>query len=210
MLIALFCYRDIRNEKPLLLIPVYSALFFSSNVIDASGLITSLEYRKFFYGLVTFFEYALFSLFFYQTLGSARARRIILLFSALFLAFLSVHISMVRMERIDSIPIGVETLLILFYACYFLFEQLNDQTVLFVYSKYQFWVTIGCMLYLSGSFFVYIFANQIPRTELLKYWFVIDIFLVVKNLCFTLALMLFINQRRKPPVSPFSTFKASY
>lgn len=193
----------------MLLIPVYSALFFISNVIDVSGVITSLPYRKFFYGLITFFEYALFSLFFFRTLNSLQIRRTIVILSVIFLAFLLVHINMARMERIDSVPIGVETVLILFYACCFLFEQLNDQRILFVYSRYQFWVAIGCMLYLSGSFFVYIFANQIPRSDLLRFWSVIDVCLVVKNLCFTLALLLFINQQRKPPVSPYRPLKAS-
>jgi hypothetical protein len=79
---------------------------------------------------------------------------------------------------------------------------------LFIYSKYQFWVLVGFMLYLSGSFFIYIFANQLPYKEVLKYWFIIDIFLIIKNVFFITALMIFITQQKKKTPLLTSTLNA--
>lgn len=198
-----------KYERPLLLILTYSLLFFSCNIIDVSGFIDTSQSRKVFYGLITLFEYSLFSLFLFLSIKNLKVRRYIFILSVLFLVFLPIHISTASMKRIDSIPIGIETLLILLYASFYLFEQMNDPKVLFIYSKYQFWVIIGFMLYLSGSFFMYIFANQIPHEKILEYWFIIDIFLMVKNLCFSMALILFVQQQKGKTPPSYPTLKAT-
>ena len=85
---------------------------------------------------------------------------------------------------------------------------MNNPKVLFIYNQYQFWIIVGLMLYLSGSFFIYIFANQIPRTEVAKYWFIVDIFLIIKNIFFTIGILAFISQQKKKTPPLFPTLKA--
>jgi ABC-type Fe3+-siderophore transport system permease subunit len=193
-----------------MLISIYSALFFISNLTDALGFITTPVERKFYYGFVTLFEYSLFFLFLFFSIKNKKAKKAILISSAVYITFLIAYTLIVKIRRINSVPIGIETLLILIYSFYYLFEQMNDPKTLFIYSRYQFWVLVGFMLYLSGSFFIYIFTNQLPQPEVLKYWFIIDIFLILKNVFFITALLTFIIQQKKKTPPNSYTLKAIY
>lgn len=189
---------------------LYGILFLTCNVIDLSGALPISPIRKFFYGFITLFEFILFAAFLYHSISNSKAKKVIKYLSAAFTAFLIVYTALVNIKRINSVPIGIETLLILIFSFYYLFEQMNNPKTLFIYSKYQFWVLVGFMLYLSGSFFIYIFANLLPYKEVIKYWFVIDIFLIIKNVFFTTALLIFINQQKKKTPQAFSTLKAIF
>jgi hypothetical protein len=197
-----------KSETALTMIPIYSLLYFVSNAIDLTH--SMKGFRHLFYGFVTFFEFVLFSYFIYLNLTKKRNKRLIIIFSLLFLAFLVVYTFTFPLVRIDSIPIGFETIFVLLFSFFYLFEQMNNPKVLFIYNQYQFWVIVGFMLYLSGSFFIYLFTNQLPQDEVVKYWFIIDIFLVVKNLFFSIAILVFANQQKKKIPQTFPTLKAIY
>jgi hypothetical protein len=98
---------------------------------------------------------------------------------------------------LDSIPIGIETILIFVFAFFYFFEQMNDTTDLFIYNKPSFWAVLGILLYLSGSFFIYIFANQITIKELGKYWIITNIASILKNILFAIAIYIQANQSQK-------------
>jgi hypothetical protein len=87
----------------------------------------------------------------------------------------------------DSIPIGIEALLIIFFSFYYIYEKINDLESSFIYNIYSFWVALGFMVYLSGSFFIYLFAAQ--TKEVIKYWFITDILLVIKDIFFAIAII---------------------
>jgi heme/copper-type cytochrome/quinol oxidase subunit 2 len=53
------------------------------------------------------------------------------------------------------------------------------------------------MIYLSGSFFIYLFANQIPLKDLPQYWMFTDIFYILKNVLFLIAILVFALQKPK-------------
>lgn len=193
---SLVFYKEIKSEKALSLIPFYSLLFLTCNIFNLSGLV-SADNNNFFYGFITLHEYVLFSYFLFLSNNNKNARRLIIYFSMAFVVFLFIYIPTAEFKRIDSIPIGMETLLILTYSFYYLFVQMNNSRVLFIYNQYQFWIVVGMMLYLSGSFFLYIFANLLPTEQVRKYWFIIDIFLIIKNIAFTIAILVFALQPRK-------------
>ena len=98
---------------------------------------------------------------------------------------------------LDSIPIGIETILIFVFTFFYFYEQLNDTTSLFIYSKPSFWAVLGILLYLAGSFFIYIFANQISVKELGKYWIITNISSILKNIFFAIAIYIQANQPAK-------------
>jgi hypothetical protein len=70
---------------------------------------------------------------------------------------------------------------------------MKDTENLFIYSRFSFWIILGMMIYLAGSFFIYIFATQFYLDEktLAKYWIFTNIFSILKNIFFTIAI--FIN-----------------
>ena len=146
------------------------------------------------------FEYSLFASFIYINIKDRSFKKVIRYLSFCFIAFIIAYTIFAPFVRIDSIPIGLETILILIFSFYFLFEEMKDPTVLFLYRKYQFWIIIGFMLYLAGSLFIYLFANQLPQNLIERYWFIIDIFLLLKNIFFTTAILTFIqNHNEKTP-----------
>ncbi|MDQ6609800.1 MAG: hypothetical protein M3Y85_08270 [Bacteroidota bacterium] len=88
----------------------------------------------------------------------------------------------------DSIQIGIETIIILSASFFYLYEQMNNTTTLFIYTKPAFWILLGIVLYLSGSFFVYIFANYLTPKELREYWIITNFFSILKNVFFCIAI----------------------
>lgn len=117
----------------------------------------------------------------------------------LFTLFISVYFFSVEFDYIDSVPIGVETILVITFSIVFLYEQVNKPTIQFIYNKYEFWVIVGFLIYLAGSFFIYIYANQIPSEEIEKVWFVTYIFNIIKNILFSIAVLVHVKERKNPP-----------
>ncbi|MDQ3277122.1 MAG: hypothetical protein M3Q06_02275, partial [Bacteroidota bacterium] len=102
---------------------------------------------------------------------------------------------------IDSIQIGVETIIILIFSYYYLYERMNDTTTLYVYSTFSFWIVIGMVLYLAGSFFIYIFADSLPKADVDKYWIVTNVLSILKNIFFAIAIIVNSKPQKKFPLS---------
>ena len=105
--------------------------------------------------------------------------------------------------KLDSFPIGVESILVLVYSSYFFYEQINNPKQLFIYNEYSFWIATGIMIYLSGTFFIYIFANQIPKNEVALYWSFTYIFLAIMNILFSVGILILgLNPKKKHHTKP--------
>jgi hypothetical protein len=99
--------------------------------------------------------------------------------------------------KIDSLTIGIETIIILIFSAYFLYERMNDPSTIFIYNDYRFWIVLGFMIYLAGSFFIYLFADKIPHAQLQQYWLFTDIFSAIKNVLFSIGILMFAQQQPK-------------
>lgn len=177
-------------------------LVFSYSVYDLLtnvGLLylTHRPSRVFLYSSYTFFEYSLFTWVLYVLLRNLVFKRIIVFVSICFTIFIILYNLNGKVRRIDSIPIGIETILILIFSFYYLYEQMKDTEILFIYSRYSFWVVLAMMLYLAGSFFIYIYASQLDPKEVGKYWIFTNIFSILKNIFFTIAIVLNANEKAK-------------
>jgi len=117
--------------------------------------------------------------------------------SVLFLLFMVSYTYYFESRSVDSIPIGVETILILVYSFYYFFEEMNNLDNLFIYSKPEFWIVTGMIIYLAGSFFIYVFANQVDRKTLAQYWFLTNAFYVLQMLLFTTGLIIYTRKQLK-------------
>jgi hypothetical protein len=59
------------------------------------------------------------------------------------------------------------------------------------------------MIYLSGTFFIYIFANQIPENEVNLYWSFTYIFLAIMNILFSVGILIVgLNPKKKHHTKP--------
>jgi hypothetical protein len=88
----------------------------------------------------------------------------------------------------------------LIYSAYFLYELLNNQHHLFINEDYRFWMVLAIMIYLSGSFFIYLLANQIPNAQLKRYWMFTDVFYTLKNLFFLIGIIVLLTRPKKKEI----------
>jgi hypothetical protein len=102
-----------------------------------------------------------------------------------------------------SIPIGIETIIILVFSYYYLYERTDDTSTLYIYSTFGFWVVIGMVIYLSCSFFVYLFIGSIPENEKQFYWDITNVFGIIKNVLFTVAIIINSKPPKRIPPSDF-------
>lgn len=189
-----------RSQKLLWIIIIYCLYTYLTDL----GLLylTNRPSRVFLYSSFTFFEFAFFSTALYFIIKNSGFKKIILITSIIFAIFLIFYNLSANVVGIDSIPIGVEGILILIFSFYYLYEQMKDTEILFIYSNYTFWIVIGMMLYLAGSFFIYIYASQLPDDQVAHYWVFTNIFSIIKNIFFTIAIIINSKQPvKKRPVN---------
>lgn len=139
------------------------------------------------WSVFTFAEYLIFTYILWLKIKKKIFRKIILWLSFLFIIFATVFNIATNFAKIDSIPIGIETILIFIYSFYYLYEQMNDTSNLFIYNKYEFWIIIGFLIYLAGSFFIFIAASKMENEILRNYWYLTNGFYVIMNLMFIIA-----------------------
>jgi hypothetical protein len=60
-----------------------------------------------------------------------------------------------------------------------------------IYDHYFFWVSIGLFIYLGGSFFIYIYANDMTNEELIRFWDFTFIVEIIKNLFYGFAIFIY-------------------
>ena len=144
----------------------------------------------------TIAEYVLFIWFLYINIKNIKLKKIIILVSILYLLFSIFYSLTVKIKTIDTIPIGLETIVILTFSFYFLYERMNEPTTDLIYNDYRFWIVLGMIIYLAGSFFIYIFSDQVDRELFNKYLSITLIFYALKNILF--ALGIWIHAKREP------------
>jgi hypothetical protein len=129
-------------------------------------------------------------------LKSKKAKLVVAIASLIYIIFYIIYSLLYEVSILTvSIPIGVEAILILIFSFYYLYEQMNDTSTLFIYTKPAFWIILGMVLYLAGSFFVYIFSNYLNKDVREKYWVITNVLSILKNIFFCIA----IHINAKPP-----------
>ena len=201
VLIFLILSKYLLRDTTLLLLAIYTFTDLLLNYYTRN--INKMLYQ-YVWSTFTFVEYIVFAFFLWSNIKSKSFKKIIFLLSALFITFTTFYNIQTGFKNIDSIPIGVETILILVFAFYYLYEQLNDTSTLFIYSRYQFWVVIGILIYLAGSFFIFIFSSKWTSVDIFaKYWYITNGFYAFMNFMFIVAFFMKIKKIKKKPVKQF-------
>lgn len=127
--------------------------------------------------------------------------RAVVLISVPLLIFQVFYLLYAQSKLLDSVPIGVYTLFVLGYIFYYFYRVLMSQVSVPLYKQYTFWIAIGILTYLSGTFFFNILINHMPKSQIRPYWFITYIFDIIKNLLFVVAVVIFTrsqNGNNKP------------
>lgn len=154
------------------------------------------SYSSYLFSIFTLVEYLAFSLFLLFHSDNKRLKQFLLAVFLLFSIFIGVYFLIVPFDFLDSVPVGVETILVIGFSVFFLYEQVNKSNVL-LYNTSAFWIITGFLIYLAGSFFIYLYANQVPIEELKKFWFITFIFTSIKNIFISIGFWL---QAKKPDI----------
>jgi hypothetical protein len=186
-----------KTQIVLNILAVYLAYEFLTDQI-AAQFYTSSKIIFFLYSLFTIIELALFVFCFYNLIKNRDVKKTIPIVAIVFTVFAIIYFLTTRKKVIDTIPIGIETLIIICYSCYYLYEQVSDLTTTnFIYDRYQFWIVSGMLMYLAGSSFIYIFANQVDQATRTEYWIFINAFITIKKLMFAIGLFVFLKRQKK-------------
>jgi hypothetical protein len=142
--------------------------------------------------LFTPFEYLVFTTIFFLS-ASKKRRKLLIGLSVAFIAFL-ISLLIIKPAKIesnlilDTIPVGIETILIFIYIFSFLYEQSRMDDSESIFKNYLFWISIGLLLYLGGSFFFNILVTEMSLAEFDNYYHYTYIAELVKNILFLVAL----------------------
>ncbi|MEO7393288.1 MAG: hypothetical protein ABIU11_00015, partial [Chitinophagaceae bacterium] len=148
------------------------------------------EYRKLEQALYTTLEYSFFAFIFWSNIKQHKVRKIILLFSILFYVFQTIHFFSSELQRIDSVPVGIETILILIYIFIYFHQYFNENRTTFIYNDAGFWIVVGILLYLGCNLFFTILANQLSK----EYWYLTYIPEIIKNILFAISIIIYKNK----------------
>jgi len=155
------------------------------------------ETRQYAQSTYTFLEYAFFSYIFWYNLRSKAFKNLILILSILFIVFQIAFVTSTTHRRLDSIPVGIETILVFIYIFYFFYEFSKYIKDTFIYNHYPFWIAVGVMIYLGGSFFFYILINTLNQDEVDKFGTMTYVAEIIKNILFAFSIYLY----KKYPVN---------
>ena len=109
------------------------------------------------YRLFTIIEFFLLSIYLFKELISSNYRTFIKISSIIFSLFVVFDIATGTLNEFDSIPTGVESILILSSSVLLLYERIikNED-----YNVSSIWISIGLVLFFSGTFFLFILSES--------------------------------------------------
>lgn len=109
--------------------------------------------------------------------------------SILFLVFLIVYNLVTKPQGMDSIPIGIETILIISYSFFYFQQFLKSSVTKNVYEFPSFWLVVGLLIYLGCNFFFNILANHVTQDQIDSYWHFTYIPEIIKNIIFSMVIL---------------------
>jgi hypothetical protein len=105
------------------------------------------------------------------------------------------------MARLDSVPIGIESILLMTYIVFYFFNEFKTITTENVYDRPTFWLAIGVFIYIGVTFFFNILANSLIKEDFSKYYYYSYFGDIFKNLFFAIGIIFFsktgTNERKK-------------
>jgi len=197
VVVSLVCFNKANPKHILLIIGVYGITFFFLNAYFEE--LVAILHRSLYYFIYTLTEYATFASLLFINIKSKRAKLFGVGISILFTIFLYLIDFVVRFRSFDSIAIATETLILLVFAIYFFYEQFKDASSLYIYNHYCFWLTIGILIYLCGSLFIFLYADQITPQQKSQFWFFTYVVEIIKNLLFAVAIILYSRRSNFKP-----------
>lgn len=113
-----------------------------------------------------------------------------------FTLFLILFYTLSHIKRLDSIPIGIESIFLMILIIYYFYSQLRNVSTQNIYDTYSFWIVIGILIYIGFTFFFNILANSLDRVLFRKYYFYSYFGDIIRNIFFGIG-VLFMAKSKK-------------
>lgn len=164
-----------------------------------------LNTRKYYFAFYTTFEYSSFAFLFWKNITNKVFKRLIITLSIFFLLFEAGYIFFANPKNLDSVPIGIETILILLFVFFFFYDFARTSGGIFIYHHHCFWLSVGILIYLGGSFFFYILFYHLTKEQINTFGNVTYLAEIIKNIFFVTAIYIYVRN----PVNKQNDKKAS-
>lgn len=144
------------------------------------------------YRVFTVVSYSFIAYFFYKNLVTTFARRAVVISYILFLGYALYDYIRSPQASFDSVPTAIEATLIIVFSIFFLFEQIKTPRVFFIYMLDKFWIITSFLIYYTGTFFLFIFAETYLADPGFgeNYSLINNLFLLLKNIFFSIGLLI--------------------
>ncbi|MDQ6904737.1 MAG: hypothetical protein M3139_17215, partial [Bacteroidota bacterium] len=75
---------------------------------------------------------------------------------------------------------------------FYLAVQIRGSNNLFVYSTSNFWIIISFLIYISGTFFLYVMAENMIQNKAfqIQYAVINSVFIILKNILLSVAMLM--------------------
>jgi hypothetical protein len=146
-----------------------------------------------FFAVFTVLEFSFFCLFYRYAFNTASVRKIILIVWGFFFIFACIDFFLInQMNNFDSFAVGIESIFIIVMCIYYLAVQIKGANNLFVYSTSNFWIIITFLIYLSGTFFLYIMAENMIENKNFRIQYIVinSVFNILKNILLSVAMLM--------------------
>jgi hypothetical protein len=194
-----------RLNTPLKTIFIYCLIY---TLFEVIGWYYALHHwqNHFIHNTISYLDILFLGFYFYQILEISWSKKIVISL-VIFTLILTVwsHLGTGRdFNRLDSFALSVGNLALIFMSLLFFYQLLNTLDVKNLLSYSHFWICVGILIYFSGAFFTFIFAEYIAfsKDEAITQYFQIHEYLLFFQRIF-LAIGLWFS-KTPPQLSPSS------
>lgn len=138
----------------------------------------------------TIIEYTLFTYYLYYHCTAKSIKLFILITSVLFYLFSFYNLAFPKSYSFDSLSASVECILVIAFAILYLYEQLNNPQIIFIYTTKTFWIIVAFLIYLAATLFLFINAQNLTKSQWKSYWNINYTFNILKNIIIAAAFLI--------------------
>jgi hypothetical protein len=179
-----------KRNKSLWVKVLFLYVVFSCLVDTLLLLLDNVSHRSVIFNLLSLFtlvEYSILSYVLYSVILNRIFRGVIIVSSAVFFVFSIYYFLTAKNNTFDSLPASIESILIVAYSIFYLFDQMNKPQVIFIYQEPHFWFVVAFIICFSGTLFLFIQASYLTKEVRDNFWKISLISLIIKNILFAIA-----------------------
>lgn len=185
-------------NSSLLLICSYSVYSFFTDIFLSRFFQLHLGSEILSYRLFTVVEFLIFICFIYINASNKKIKKIALLSVLVFFISLIIDLGRFNVYDFDSLPSGVESILIITLTIICIREKLMSEKML---TQIDIWVHFANLLYFSGLFFLFILSQKnIHNSEFANIFSIATaVFNIIKNLIYSTGIIINKNSNKYTP-----------